>query len=375
MAISTKENMMRLTTYAKLSLCVVVVLLLASSVWAEQYRAFHKGVRPLGMGGAFTAVANDQNAIDYNPAGLSRTEGFGLGILNPMVAASEDSYDLYNDFDDIDQNDTAEVTELLRKYVGDNFHVEVAADLYAGFRVGNAGVMVAGVGRGYADMAIRNPTYPELYITSNVDYGGQVGVGYELPMVPGLSLGVGVKALNRESIDEVYTAVDIADDDFEDTLKDDQKDGSDASFDLGMIWARDIEGWTKVSLGLAGINIKEMDFGEARDQKTQYNAGVAFEQTFFGFTLTEALDYHDMTDNLAEDDSTEKKLHMGAELVFPMILAVRGGLSQGYYTAGATVDFKLIRFDVATYGEEMGVYSGQKENRRYVAQISMGWSW
>ena len=363
------------TNYAKLTLCVAVVLFLASTAWAQPYRSFHRGVRPLGMGGAFTAIADDQNAIDYNPAGLSQTEGMGFGILNPMVAASEDSYDLYKDFDDIDQNDTAEVTELLRKYVGDNFHIEVAADIYAGFRVGNAGVMVAGVGRGYADMAIRNPTYPELYITSDVDYGGQAGVGYELPNVPGLSLGVGVKALNRESIDEVYTAVDIADDDFEDTLKDDQKDGSDASFDLGMIWARDIEGLTKVSLGLAGINIKEMDFGDARDQESQYNAGVAFEQTFLGFTMTEALDYHDITDNLVGDDSTEKKLHMGAELKFPILFAVRAGLSQGYYTAGATVDFKVLRFDVATYGEEIGVHSGQKEDRRYVGQVSLGWSW
>jgi len=361
--------------YAKIGLCVAVGLLLASSAWAAPYRSFHMGARPLGMGGAFTAVADDQNAINYNPAGLSRTRSFGLGIVNPLVEASEDSYDLYKDFDDIDQDDTEEVSDLLKKHVGENNHIKVAADLYTGFRIGNAGVMVAGVARGYVDMAIRNPTYPELHLSSAVDYGGQVGVGYELPMVPGLSLGVGVKALSRKSIDEVYTAKDIADDDFEDTIEDDQKDGSDASFDLGLLWSREIEGVTTVSLGFAGINIKEMDFGEARDQKAQYNAGVALAQTFFGFTLTEALDYHDITDNLAEDDSTEKKLHMGAELKFPMLLAVRAGLSQGYYTAGATVDFKVIRFDVATYGEEMGVYAGQKEDRRYVAQVSMGWSW
>ena len=29
------------------------------------------GARPLGMGGAFTAVSDDINAIYYNPAGLS----------------------------------------------------------------------------------------------------------------------------------------------------------------------------------------------------------------------------------------------------------------------------------------------------------------
>lgn len=366
---------MSLRKYAKISLCLATVWVLAAPAWSAPYRSFHMGARPLGMGGAFTAVADDQNAINYNPAGLSRTDGFGLGLVNPMVEASEDSYDLYKDFDDIDQDNTEEVSDLLQKHVGENNHLKVAADLYTGFRLGNAGVMVAGVARGYADMAVRNPTYPELHLSSDLDYGGQVGVGYGLPMVPGLSLGVGVKALSRKSLNGVYTAKDIADDDFEDTLEDDQKDGSDASFDLGMIWSREIAGVTTFNLGLAGLNIKEMDFGEARDQKTQYNAGLAFVQTFFGCTLTEALDYHDITDNLAEDDSTEKKLHMGAELKLPLLLTVRGGLSQGYYTAGATVDFKALRVDVATYGEEVGVYAGQKEDRRYVAQVSMGWSW
>jgi len=362
-------------TYATLCVSAVAVLLLARIGHSEPYRSFHMGVRPLGMGGAFTAIADDQNAIDYNPAGLSRTEGVGLGILSPMVVVSEDTYDLYKDYDDIDQDDVAEVTELLRKYVGENHHVSLAADVYAGFRMGNAGVMVAGVGRGRADMTIRNPVYPVLKVVADVDYGGLAGVGYALPNVPGLSLGVGVKALNRSSIDETYTAQDIADDDFGDTLDDDQVDGTDASFDLGMIWSREIEGVTWVSLGLAGINIQEMDFGDARDQKSQYNAGVALTQRFFGFSLTEAFDYHDITDNLTGDGSTEKKLHLGAELEFPILLALRAGLSQGYYTAGATVDFSIFRFDVATYGEEVGVYGGQKEDRRYAAQLSLGWSW
>lgn len=355
--------------------CVALAALLCGgSAWAQPYLSFHKGVRPLGMGGAFTAVASDQNAIHYNPAGLSQVKSFGLGILNPMVEASEDSYDLFKDFDDIDQDNTAEVSDLLKKHVGENNHIKVATELYTGFRMGEAGVMVAGVGRVSADMAIRNPTFPELHVKGDADYGGQMGVGYALP-ISGLSVGVGFKALNRESLDETYTAADIADDNFEDRIEDDRKSGSDFSVDVGLIWTREIEGITKVSLGVAGLNLKEMDFEEARDQKSQYNAGIAFEQTLWGFTFIEAFDYQDITDNLAEDDSKEKKIHMGAEIQFPAILAIRGGMSQGYYTAGATVDLKLLRFDVATYGEEIGVYAGQKEDRRYVAQVSFGWSW
>jgi outer membrane protein OmpA-like peptidoglycan-associated protein len=36
------------------------------------------GVRPAGMGEAFTAVADDANAVLYNPAGLARVSGFEL---------------------------------------------------------------------------------------------------------------------------------------------------------------------------------------------------------------------------------------------------------------------------------------------------------
>ena len=32
--------------------------------------------RPVGLGGAFTGLANDLNAIDYNPAGLRLIPGF-----------------------------------------------------------------------------------------------------------------------------------------------------------------------------------------------------------------------------------------------------------------------------------------------------------
>lgn len=358
-----------------ISVAFGVLLVLWSSAGAEPYRSFHMGVRPLGMGGAFTAVASDQNAINYNPAGLSNTKGGGVWLLNPMVEMSEDTGALIQDFDDIDQDNLIEVAKFLRARVGEVHHIKAALDLYSGFSIGNAGVMVAGIARGYGDLSIRNPIFPELHITSDVDYGGQVGVGYPIPGLPGLSLGVGVKVLNRSSIEEVYTAVDISDDDFEETLRDDQKDGSDASFDLGMLWAHEIQGITRVSLGVAGINIKEMDFGDARDQKSQYNAGVAFEQSFIGMTLTEAFDYHDLTDNLVGDGSTEKKLHMGAELQLPALLAIRGGLSQGYYTAGVTLDFKWIRLDAATYGEELGASGGQREDRRYVGQVSIGWRW
>lgn len=53
------------------------------------------GVRPLGMGGAFTAVADDSNAVYYNPAGIAEiTTQFTKGYLD----MNTDSYDVNDCF-------------------------------------------------------------------------------------------------------------------------------------------------------------------------------------------------------------------------------------------------------------------------------------
>lgn len=57
-------------------LCILLVAVCAAPALAYRYW----GCKPLGMGGAFTAVADDANAISWNPAGLA--------IYNEMGQAS-----------------------------------------------------------------------------------------------------------------------------------------------------------------------------------------------------------------------------------------------------------------------------------------------
>jgi long-subunit fatty acid transport protein len=48
--------------------------LLGAGDITEEFAQLGSGARPAGMGGAFGAVANDINAIDWNPAGLAQLE-------------------------------------------------------------------------------------------------------------------------------------------------------------------------------------------------------------------------------------------------------------------------------------------------------------
>ena len=95
MKIATISNRWRPLLVAAL-LSVVSI----SNSAAGEYPSFYRGVRPLAMGGAFTAVADDEQALFYNPAGLADISRLNLAILNPLVGVSEDSLEMYQDLQD-----------------------------------------------------------------------------------------------------------------------------------------------------------------------------------------------------------------------------------------------------------------------------------
>ena len=51
-------------------------------VWSTEIKEFYRGVRPMGMGNAFTALANDEDSVFYNPAGIAYNKSIKLNISN-----------------------------------------------------------------------------------------------------------------------------------------------------------------------------------------------------------------------------------------------------------------------------------------------------
>src|SRR5579872_2214159 len=80
---------------------LAAVLMVSSMLTARTYAAFDKGgvsgigARPLGMGGAFSTIADSGDAVFYNPAGLVqvlRPEISGMGAV--LLNGKEDLFDL-----------------------------------------------------------------------------------------------------------------------------------------------------------------------------------------------------------------------------------------------------------------------------------------
>ena len=70
--------MKKILSYLLTALFVFAAML--QTVAASEPQVFIRGIRPLGMGGAFTAIADDQNAVFYNPSGITQRQG-GLFTL------------------------------------------------------------------------------------------------------------------------------------------------------------------------------------------------------------------------------------------------------------------------------------------------------
>ena len=60
---------------------------------AAQFLKIGAGARPIGMGGAYTALANDILSVYWNPAGLSRIVGTGEATFNHAEWLAETNFD------------------------------------------------------------------------------------------------------------------------------------------------------------------------------------------------------------------------------------------------------------------------------------------
>jgi len=346
---------------------VLCLVALAAPSAGRELPRFFEGVRPLGMGGAFTAVADDENAVFYNPAGLDRVQEWGMGIVNPLVEVGESGYDFARDALDTNFDSTGEVTKLIRDYAGENQHARLALFPHFVMRHLEVGVL----GQVNATFQPNNVlAYPEVGVDTLETLSGHVGVGFGF-LEGALRVGAAAKYVKAYRLQEEYTALQISDEDFEDQVRDDLVDGGGFGFDLGAMATAPV--FLRPTLAVAVQNLGDTDLGDVGELQQQINLGVSVTHSFSWLALTGAADWVDMTNELGDDDDLYKRLHFGLEGRFGRFLALRAGLYQGYGSLGVGLDLWALRLDYATYAAELGRSAGDRADRRHVVQLTLGW--
>jgi hypothetical protein len=319
-------------------------------------------VRALGMGNAYTAVVNNSDAIYYNPAGLAKIKGFRWTILDPTLGIN--NLDSYQDYLDI-INDSSDTQSIINQLYGENVTILLGMKsliTMGGFSFGAYGVADS-------NFSINNPVFPNIDATYRVDYA--LVAGWGLDLIPDmLSIGFQSRRINRTGGTVPIGVSTIATLDSQAIQDELSRTGIGYAFDLGTTLT--FPGALKPTIAFSWRDVGNTKFlptgsslaPNSVKQEQIIGLGINYESLLMD--IRPALDFRFLNDG---DMQLGKKINLGIEFSWPLI-DVRGGFHQGYYTLGASFDLWLMRFDVATYGVELGVYPGQLEDRRYMMQIS-----
>lgn len=333
------------------------------------------------MGGAFTGVATDENAVFYNPAGYGVVKDdiltvFSLGmrtnIDDPALRLWEAILTGVNLADPTNMNDYLSNVTLA---------IGAAGPIYLG-RVGNNFGFAF-----YNNLSFRLKSRPgammpqsQLNVYSDVGFAG--GYGMELPFADNLYAGFNLKVLMRIKSEAEGTALSLLD-----TLADTSTlpvaKAVGFGADLGLLY-RPIP---VVSFGLCAKDFFGTYFSSWENLtaapttfedsyiKPTIAFGVAFyplaasggSDNFKDFVI--AIDYSDLLDY----SSVFSNIKLGVGFTTLKIINIRGGFDGGYFTAGVGFDFGIFDTNIVYYVDELGAYAGANPVQNLMLNFAFRW--
>lgn len=338
-----------------------------------------ESIRARGMGNAFTAAANDESVLFYNPAGLRSVSYniFELASLNLASNVGSGGIEGTIDADNVDADE-------LNKITGKNIHFEAGLNLpsFVNSRFG-----WSLFGNTLVDLQVRNPVFPYLQGSAYVQGGIAGGVAFSLADYQ-LDVGVGAKIVQRVGIhdrtfrlsDEIVIAA-LNDDN--DKVQDEVNaiGATKTSFapDFGLTYHLEQLHNLSPKISLSIQNLTGLDFGNAGKVPMTVNTGIATESEFQGFDFLLAADYLDLlgAQELSDATFTQRNLKMGAEIGWEKLnnghhlLSFRLGRNGPYNTWGLSLNLWKLKIDFAQYSEEVGSYAGEKEDKRWAFQAGL----
>lgn len=366
---------------------ILILMALSLSVHAE-FSYLGRSPEGLLMGDAYTAVADDENTLFYNPAALGRHQGVTIVPLNPTIGVTDvlDKNLSLGEFelglDSRFKNFPKEPEAIADRILGIPLYLQLGASPV--IKMQHFGINFFANSK--TSMQLENAIHPTLDVDYRLDRG--VTLGYAFTMGKGkkgtsgsqTSLGVGLKTMNRQGLDgkfdltgtQLLTIVENSD-----SYKTIRRNlgyskGSGVGFDIGAEQTFYM-GNSMLNFGTSLLDIGDTSFsksegiGEIPDQDMSLNFGTAYSQDFKIFDYTLAMDYSNAID---ASTAAMSKLKLGARARFPFV-NVYWGWNAGYISWGLGLDIFLFKINVGFYGVELGPAYKQKEGKRAVFSINL----
>ncbi len=365
---------------------LALILLFCTSAFASEIRYLGRSPRALLMGDAFTALADDEYTLFYNPAALGRHGDFSITPLNPTFGVTNalDEIDRFKDFP------KGQASKIQERLLG--FPVYIKLGLTPTVKLGN--FALSGLFNNTTSLVLHNKIYPEM----NIDYrydrgfvagyahtigGGQSGTRHGTKFRPGYRVSVGgaVKYISREGLNGQF---DLFGTKLLNIIENGASEineikeqlgysvGSGWGFDFGIDYELIRKGFT-FATSLSVLDIADTTFKKEKgtrniaNQDMIVNWGAVFGQRFgpfFSYNFT--FDLHPLT----EDIAFARKVHMGAEINV-LMFSVLFGMSEGYPSYGLGLDLTPFKLLAGFYSVELGTNYKQEEGKRAFISLNL----
>lgn len=340
---------------------------------SSEIRDFYFGARSKAMGGAYVGLADDEQALYLNPAGLAYIEKpeIHYGVLD--IDISSDVYSSYADTADAFSNFSA---ESINSIMGKNIYGR--AQISPSLIMPNFGVGV--LVDGQAAFYSKNQALPNITFGYQNTNAIQVATGFSISGITGggrrrrrssrgdLSIGLGFKAAWRRGGYRQVPLITLFNLSQGKSLITEFAGnfGIGFGFDVGSLYVLPLGKDMRFSLGTAFTNIGDMSFSntDPEPQKGNLSLGMAFQFNPGLFKLIIAYDYSNILDQI----DWRKKNHFGFEFKFTAF-SVHAGLNQSFITLGGAFDIWVLRITGLTYATELGSLVQQDVNRRYSLRL------
>ena len=403
--------------FLKIFLSATIVLFVtALCLKAEEAPTFVQFARPLAMGQAFTAVADDNNLFAYNPAGLVQRTGSEFTLLEIMGGMSEDAMKAYKfvkdnqdhltHFESFASQDPPGAAYLVNKIRTDisrlNPHIFASADVasyLSGPSFWGAHLGIGALGSTDDRFFLNSPQpIPSITYFFNSDVMVPVTLAKRwdnVPLIPGkLGVGVTAKFIRRFQVFRVNESVTELD-----NLKSPPvSKGKAFGGDVGLLY----QPTNRVNAGMM-----VQDFGgtkmsfEALDAKKGFpalpgrdtvirprtNLGLAMVPSSLLFLLptndrwTFSADINDVMSprehvlfqnglNRVLGENLYTHLHFGAEFRY-WFMRFRGGINQGYPCGGLGIDIPFLKIDYAYFVRELGEFAGDVKEVNHAISLAI----
>ncbi len=359
--------------FRRVSVLLYLWILFAPLLQAAEPAFIRESIRARGMGNAFTAAANDEMLLFYNPAALRSVYYNMYEVVGFNTTTNENTINLGKS-----SSSFSTIGSLAGKKIYNEANLGLLSHVNSRF-----GWSL--FSNGLLDIQVRNPIIPYLETKAYVQTGLAGGMAWSF-LDYQLDLGLGVKLVQRSGIDTKLHIFDEAIIEFTEdtkTTKLQKKFVSKAAFapDAGVIYHFDSYHNMEPKVAFSLQNIGGLDFEGAGKVPMTMNIGVSTESEFNGFDMILAADYRDLADSQGMVSKgnimTERNIKIGVEFGWQKLfnghhlISIRAGRNGPYNSVGWSMNLFGFKVDFAKYSEEIGGYSGELEDKRTSLQVSL----